>query len=72
MIEVTDFLVNKLGKTDFGAVFPHKVTFHDSCAGLREYKLKDEARQLLSKVSGLELAEMKTGMFAVVLGVLLP
>ncbi len=59
MHEVTDFLVNNLGKTDFGAVFPHKVTYHDSCAGLREYKLKDEARILLSKVSGLELIEMK-------------
>ncbi len=59
VIEIADFLVNKLGKTDFGAVFPHKVTFHDSCAGLREYRLKDEARQLLSKVKGLELVEMK-------------
>jgi L-lactate dehydrogenase complex protein LldE len=59
VIEITDFLVNKLGRTDFGAVFPHKVTFHDSCAGLREYRLKDEARQLLSKVKGLELVEMK-------------
>ncbi|HOI31610.1 MAG TPA: (Fe-S)-binding protein, partial [Bacteroidales bacterium] len=39
--------------------FPHKVTFHDSCAGLREYGLKDEARLLLSKVNGLELVEMK-------------
>jgi L-lactate dehydrogenase complex protein LldE len=59
VIEITDFLVNKLGRTDFGAVFPHKVTFHDSCAGLREYRLKDEARQLLSKVKGLDLVEMK-------------
>jgi len=48
VIEITDFLVNKLGRTDFGAVFPHKVTFHDSCAGLREYRLKDEARQFHS------------------------
>ena len=35
------------------------VTYHDSCAGLREYGLKDEARRLLSNVKGLELREMK-------------
>ncbi len=59
MFELSDFLVNKLRYTDFGAVFPHKVTFHDSCAGLREYGLKQEARLLLSKVKDLELVEMK-------------
>lgn len=59
MFELTDFLVNQVGFTDFGATFPHKVTFHDSCAGLREYGLKDEARLLLSKVKGIELVEMR-------------
>jgi len=59
MFEITDFLVNKLNFTDFGAVFPHKVTYHDSCAGLREYKLKAEGRLLLSKVKDLEIVEMK-------------
>lgn len=59
IFEVTDFLVNKLKFTDFNAVFPHKVTYHDSCAGLREYHLKAEGRLLLSKVKGLELIEMK-------------
>lgn len=58
IFEITDFLVNKLRFTDFGASFPHKVTYHDSCSGLREYKLKTEGRLLLSKVSGLELVEM--------------
>lgn len=57
--EISDFLVNYLRFTDFGADFSHKVTFHDSCAGLREYGLKQEARLLLSKVKGLELVEMK-------------
>lgn len=59
MYEITDFLVNEIGAIDFGASFPHKVTFHDSCAGLREYELKNEARMLLSKVKGLQLVEMK-------------
>lgn len=58
LFELTDFLVNKLRFTDFGAKFPHKVTFHDSCSALREYGIKDEPRILLSKVKGLELIEM--------------
>lgn len=57
--EITDFLVNVLKVTDFGSVFEHKVTYHDSCAAIREYKLKDEPRQLLRNVKGLELIEME-------------
>jgi L-lactate dehydrogenase complex protein LldE len=56
--ELSDFLVNQLQITNLGATFPYKVTFHDSCSALREYRLKDEARMLLSKVKGLELIEM--------------
>ncbi len=52
-------MVNRVKFTDFGAVFPHKVTYHDSCAGLREYGLKAEGRLLLSKVKDIELVEMK-------------
>ena len=59
IFEITDFLVNVLKVTDFGSVFEHKVTYHDSCAALREYKLKDEPRALLRKVKGLELVEME-------------
>ena len=57
--ELTDFLVNHIHVNDFGADFPHKVTFHDSCSSLRGLGLGKEARQLLSKVKGLELVEMK-------------
>lgn len=59
MYEFTDFLVNILKITDIGASFPHKVCYHDSCAALREYGIKDEPRILLSNVKGLELVEMK-------------
>ena len=59
IFELTDFLVNKVHFDDFGAEFPHKVTFHDSCSALRGLGLGKEARQLLSKVNGLELIEMK-------------
>ncbi len=57
--EFSDFLVTKLGVTDLGAKFPHKVTFHDGCHGLRELRIKNSPRVLLSNVGGLELVEMK-------------
>ncbi len=56
--EFSDFLVNKLGVTDLGAKFPHKVTFHDGCHGLRELGLKKPPRTLMSHVQGLRLVEM--------------
>ena len=56
--EFSNFLVNKLGVTDLGASFPHRVTFHDGCHGLRELNNKRPPRELLAKVKGLELVEM--------------
>lgn len=57
--EISDFLVNIVKVTEFGSNFPHKVTFHDACAALREYGIKQEPRTLLSNVAGLELIEME-------------
>jgi L-lactate dehydrogenase complex protein LldE len=59
IFEFSDFLVNHLKVEEFGSVFNHKVTFHDSCAGLREYGIKNEPRILLQNVKGLELVEME-------------
>jgi len=56
--EFSDFLVNKLGVTDLGAKFPHQVTFHDGCHGLRELGIQKQPRVLLANVNGLELVEM--------------
>lgn len=56
--ELSEFLVNVLKVEDFGAVLNGKATYHDSCAGLRECKIKQEPRKLLSKVKGLEIVEM--------------
>ncbi len=58
IFELSEFLVKILGVTDLGASFHGKVTFHDSCAGLRECNIKAEPRALLSQVAGLELVEM--------------
>jgi L-lactate dehydrogenase complex protein LldE len=59
IFEFSDFLVNHLKVVDFGSEFQHKITFHDSCAGLREYGLKDEPRILLENIKGLQLIEME-------------
>ena len=56
--EFSDFLINVLHVEDVGAVLHGKATYHDSCAALRECKIKQEPRQLLSHVKGLELVEM--------------
>jgi L-lactate dehydrogenase complex protein LldE len=58
MFELSEFLVTVLNVTNLEAEFNGKVTFHDSCAGLRECKIKNEPRLLLSNVAGLELVEM--------------
>ncbi|HTQ65435.1 MAG TPA: (Fe-S)-binding protein [Puia sp.] len=56
--EFSEFLVNVLQTENIGASLLGKATYHDSCAGLRECKIKEEPRKLLSKVKGLELLEM--------------
>ena len=56
--EFSEFLIHILKIDDLGASFNGKATYHDSCAALRECKIKQEPRQLLSKVKGLELVEM--------------
>jgi L-lactate dehydrogenase complex protein LldE len=56
--ELSEFLVKMMGVTDVGAVFPHAVTYHASCHGLRELKLRDEPLKLLRGVKGLKLVDM--------------
>lgn len=58
VFEFSDFLVNQLQVTDVGASFEGVVTYHDSCAGLREVGIKQEPRTLLANVRGLTLTEM--------------
>lgn len=59
IFEFSDFLVNVVKVVDFGASFPYKASYHDSCAALRECKIKQEPRTLLQYVKGLEMVEMK-------------
>jgi L-lactate dehydrogenase complex protein LldE len=57
--EFSDFMVNVLKVEDIGAEFNVKATYHDSCAGLRECRIKEEPRKLLSNIKGLQLVEME-------------
>jgi L-lactate dehydrogenase complex protein LldE len=57
--ELSEFLIDRLGVEDVGAYFPHKVTYHASCHGLRAIGLGDRPFRLLAKVRGLELAPLK-------------
>jgi L-lactate dehydrogenase complex protein LldE len=59
IFEFSEFLTDVLKMEDFGAKFNARATYHDSCAALRECKIKDAPRRLLSHVSGLEMIEMK-------------
>jgi L-lactate dehydrogenase complex protein LldE len=57
--EFSEFLTNVLKIENIGASLNAKATYHDSCAALRECKIKEGPRKLLSNVRGLELIEMK-------------
>jgi L-lactate dehydrogenase complex protein LldE len=56
--EFTEFLTRVLGVTDVGARFPHKVTYHASCHILRGLGLRDEPKELLAAVRGLEFVPL--------------
>jgi L-lactate dehydrogenase complex protein LldE len=56
--EFTEFLTEVIGIENYGAVLNAKATYHDSCAGLRECRIKEGPRKLLSHVRGLEMVEM--------------
>ena len=58
VFEFSEFLVKVARRTDLGAEFPHRVTYHDACHSLRELRLKEEPRELLRHVRGLQLVEM--------------
>jgi L-lactate dehydrogenase complex protein LldE len=56
--ELTELLVNRFGVEDVGAYFPHRVTYHASCHGLRALQLGDRPARLLAKVRGLDLVPL--------------
>lgn len=57
--ELVSFLVRVRGVNELAAKYPGKVCYHDSCSSLREMGVKEEPRQLLSCVEGVQLCELK-------------
>jgi L-lactate dehydrogenase complex protein LldE len=58
VFELSQFLVDELGVEDVGAVFPHRVTYHPTCHGLRGLHLGDAPLKLLRNVREIDLVEL--------------
>ncbi len=57
--ELISFLTDVMKYDHVTVSYPRRVTYHDSCSGLREMGVKDQPRGLLKTVNGLELVELK-------------
>jgi len=58
VFEFSEFLIKRLGLEDVGAYYPHRVTYHASCHGLRNLGLGDGPMRLLKAVRGIDLVEL--------------
>jgi L-lactate dehydrogenase complex protein LldE len=59
VFEFSEFLTKRLGLMDVGAYYPHRVTYHASCHGLRNLGLGDGPVKLLRAVHGIDLVELQ-------------
>lgn len=59
--ELSEFIVDVLRAEDVGARFPHRVTYHASCHGLRGLHVRTQPLRLLAGVRGLELQPLPGG-----------
>ena len=58
VFELSEFLTGRLGLSDVGAAFPHRVTYHPTCHSLRMLGVGDRPRRLLEQVRGLTLVDL--------------
>jgi L-lactate dehydrogenase complex protein LldE len=58
VLELSELLVDRLGLEDVGAYFPHRVTYHPTCHGLRLLGLGDRPERLLRAVRGIDYVEL--------------
>ncbi|GAB3650291.1 (Fe-S)-binding protein [Zhihengliuella somnathii] len=60
--ELSQLLVDVLGVTDaaeqLGSYFPHRITYHPSCHGMRLLRLGDRQLDLLRTVGGIDVVEL--------------
>jgi L-lactate dehydrogenase complex protein LldE len=57
VFELTQFLVTVARPAEFPGHFSGRVTYHDSCTGLRALGIREEPRALLRSLPGLEIVE---------------
>ena len=57
--ELISFLTDVLGQKPASPAFEGKVTYHDSCSGLRELGIAAQPRYLLDAIDGLERVELE-------------
>ncbi|MCP4126699.1 MAG: (Fe-S)-binding protein [Gammaproteobacteria bacterium] len=55
--ELMSFLTDVMGVEQVQARYDGTITYHDSCSGLRELGIKQQPRNLLGSVDGLEIDE---------------
>jgi L-lactate dehydrogenase complex protein LldE len=58
VVDLTELLVDRMGIEDVGAFFPHRVTYHPTCHGLRMLKVGDKPLRLLRAVKGIDVVEL--------------
>jgi L-lactate dehydrogenase complex protein LldE len=58
VLELSEFLVQRLGIVDVGAYFPHRVTYHPTCHSLRVLRVGDAPLRLLRAVRGIDLVAL--------------
>jgi Fe-S oxidoreductase len=58
VLELSEVLVDRLGVEDVGAYFPHRVTYHPTCHGLRMLAIGDRPLRLLKAVKGIDYVEL--------------
>jgi L-lactate dehydrogenase complex protein LldE len=58
VLELSELLVDRLGVEDVGAYFPHRVTYHPTCHGLRMLGVGDRPLRLLRAVRGIEVVKL--------------
>lgn len=59
--ELSQFIVDDLGRVDLGAVFQARAVYHASCQAERVHGLARQPRALLAAVRGLDLCEPSGG-----------
>ncbi len=59
IFEFSEFLTRRLSLTDVGAYYPHRVTYHASCHGLRNLALGSGPETLLAAVEGIQLVRLE-------------